>query len=373
MKVLSYNKEILTATGEMTRLFSNVTILQLRDPETGTIIRPSKAKKIVVPLMFAQTSRMLKSIFNPKDAPPEYPLMTLEKRNISADLSRNSEIQHDMRMMTSLSKYDPNTHPPIPVDIGFRLMIFAKYPEDIDMIVSNFAAWFNMDVFVTTPHPKLEGKELNHQVVWSGEVNYDWKSTLQSTEQDIIIASTDFTYKTELFAGYGPIKNTPDGIIHRVSFDYSVPDGTNYPEYDPSQAGGGGEGGMGNVMGGFFCVPYTVDFEDYAERIISNTISPQELDYDTFSVNYFNEYFDNAVMSHSLSGMKSAALSGADIYLHSYWPYAYAKNAGYDDIVEWLDEHDALKPTYSSESESPSSYEPHYPVDEKKIKIADLL
>lgn len=372
MKILSYNKEILTATGEMMRLFGNVTILQLHDSD-GKNVPPSKAKKIVVPLHSAQSSRILKSLFNPKGGPPEYPFMTLEKKNLSADLSRNAEIQHDMRMMTSLSKYDPNTHPPIPIDIGFTLTIFCKYPEDVDMIVSNFAAWFNTDVFVTSPHPKLEGKTLNHQVVWSGEVAWNWKSSLQSIEQDVIIASTDFTFKTELFAGYGPIKNTPDGVIHRVVLDYSLPDGTNYPEYDQSHAGGGGEGGMGNVMGGFFCVSYSQDFDEYAERIISNTVTPNELDYDGFAVNYYNESFDSAVMSHSLSGVDSAATSGADIYLHSYWPYAYAKNAGYDDIVEWLDEHGALKPTYSSETESPSSYEPHYPVDDKKIKIADLL
>lgn len=370
MKVLSYNKEILTATGEMIRLFSNITILQLHD-KNGNAVKPITAKKILVPLEYAQASRILKSIMNPKGAPKEYPLVTLEKKNISADLSRNAEIHHDMAITTSLPNYLPDSHPPIPVDIGFKLTIFGKYPEDVDMIVSNFAAWFNMDVFVTTPHPKLKGRTLNHQVVWSGEVNYDWKSSLQSTEQDIIIASTDFTYKTELYAGYGPIKSTPDGIIHKIILDYSVSDGSLYPEYDPSKAGGG-EGGMGNIMGGFYCVPYDSDFDAYSERIVTNTISPGELDYDGLSFNYFNEAFNEAVMNADMDALSSAASSGANIYLHSYWPYVYAKNAGYSDIVAWLEDHNSLKPTFSSETEAPSSYEEHYPVDEKIIKIADL-
>lgn len=371
MKVLSYNKEILTATGEMIRLFSNITILQLHD-KNGNAVKPITAKKILVPLEYVQASRILKSIMNPKGAPKEYPLVTLEKKNISADLSRNAEIQHDMAITTSLPNYLPDSHPPIPVDIGFTLTIFGKYPEDVDMIVSNFAAWFNMDVFVTTPHPKLSGRTLNHQVVWSGEVNYDWKGAIHATDQDIVIASTDFTYKTELYAGYGPIKGSPDGIIHKVILDYSVSDGSLYPEYDPSKAGGGGPGGMGNIMGGFYCVPYDADFDAYSERIVANTVSPAELDYDALAFNCFNEAFDAAVMNGNMAALSSAAASGANIYLHSYWPYAYAKEAGYDDIVEWLDEHKALKPEFKSPDETPESYVPHYPVDEKTIKIADL-
>ena len=371
MKVLSYNKEILTATGEMIRLFSNITILQLHDAN-GNAVKSINSKKTLVPLKYAQTSRILKSIMNPKGAPQEFPLITLEKKNISADLQRNAEIHHDMAMTTSLPNYLPDSHPPIPVDIAFTLNIFGKYPEDVDMIVSNFASWFNTDVFVTTPHPKLKGRTLNHQVVWSGEVAYDWKTSLQSTDQDIIIASTSFTYKTEIYAGYGPIKDTPDGQIHKVIMDYSVSDGSLYPKYDPSKAGGG-EGGMGNIMGGFFCVPYDADFDEYSERIVTNTISPAALDYDGIAFNYFNEKFNESVINEDVGGMESAATSGANIYLHSYWPYAYAKSHECSAVVEWLDEHHALKPTFTSETEASSSYVEHYPFSEKEeIHIADL-
>ena len=371
MKVLSYNKEILTATGEMIRLFSNITIIQLHD-KNGNGIKPLNSKKILVPLLYAQTSRIVKSIVNPKAAPQEYPLVTLEKKNISADLQRNAEIHHDMVVNTSLPNYLPDSHPPIPVDIGFTLNIFGKYPEDVDMIVSNFASWFNTDVFVTTPHPKLSGRTLNHQVIWSGEVRYDWKTTLQSTEQNVIIASTDFTYKTEIYAGYGPIKSTPDGQIRKVVLDYSVSDGSLYPEYDPSKAGGG-EGGMENMIGGFFCVPYEADFDEYSNRIVTNTISPAALDYDGISFNYFNEKFNEAVMNNDVGLMESSATSGANIYLHSYWPYAYAKAQNYSDVLEWLDGHNALKPEFSTETEEPSSYDEHYPFnDRQKINIADL-
>lgn len=371
MKVLSYNKEILTATGEMIRLFSNITIIQLHD-KNGNGIKPIDSKKILVPLYYAQTSRILKSIMNPKGAPQEFPMVTLEKKNITVDLQRNAEIHHDMVVNTSLPNYLPDSHPPIPVDIGFTLNIFGKYPEDVDMIVSNFASWFNMDVFVTTPHPKLNGRKLHHQVIWNGDVHYDWKTSLQSTEQDIIVASTDFTYKTELYAGYGPIKSTPDGQIYNVVLDYSVSDGSLYPEYDPSQAGGG-EGGMGNMMGGFFCVPYDADFDAYSERIVTNTVSPLDLDYDPISFNYLNEKFNEAVMNDDVESMSSFATSGANIYLHSYWPYAYAKAQEYSDAVEWLDEHNALKPTFKSTVETPETYEDHYPPQKgEKIHIADL-
>lgn len=355
MKVLSYNKEVLTATGEMIRLFSNISIIQLHD-KNGNAVKPANSKKISVPLKYAQTSRILKSIMNPKGEPPEYPLITLEKKDMVYDLSRNTEIHHDMA--TLVGKYDPNTHPPIPMNIDFTINIFAKYPEDVDMIISNFAPWFNTDVYVTSPHPKLSGKYINHQVLWDGNIHYEWKSSLQSGEQDIITASTNFTFKTELYAGYGKLKDDDDGVIHRVIFDYSVSDGTNYPSYDENE-----RANCGNAASGFFCVPYSTDFDTYSEQIISNTISASELDYDSVVFNKSNEQFNSAVIDNDLNGMIKAVSEGADIHLHSYWPYAYAKSNGYDDIVEWLDNNNSLKPNVE-----------HYPPpSNENIEIADTL
>lgn len=361
METISYNKEILTATGEMIRLFSNISIFQFHDVD-GNTISPSKAKRILVPLKYAQTSRILKSIMNPTGEPQEYPIIALEKRDIKCDLHRNHDIHHDMSNMCGA--YDPNTHPPIPVDIDFKLSIFAKYPEDVDMIVGNFAPWFNSDVFVTSPHPKLNGKFLNHQVQWDGNVNYTWKGAVANNEQDVIIATTQFTFNTELFAGYEKLEDDKSGIIYNVVFDFSKvgKNGELYPEYDKNVTKE-----HGNMFSGFYCVPYDKDFDDYADAMIANVFLPSDVDYDAYSFNVFNEQFNTAVMNCDYDAMVSAATSGANIHKHSYWPYAYASSMTkvdekYLQIVQWLEDNGSIKPNVE-----------HYPPEKDvKIKMADL-
>lgn len=361
METISYNKEILTATGEMIRLFSNISIFQFHDAD-GNTISPAKAKRILVPLKYAQTSRILKSIMNPTGEPQEYPIITLEKNDFKCDLNRNHDIHHDMSNMCG--SYDPNTHPPIPIDINFKLSIFAKYPEDVDMIVGNFAPWFNSDVFVTSPHPKLNGKYLNHQVQWDGNVNYTWNGNVASKDQDVIVATTQFTFNTELFAGYEKLSDDKSGVIYNVVFDFSKTghNGELYPEYDENA-----RREHGNIFSGFYCVPYSKDFDDYADEMISNTLTPQEIEYDAYSFNVFNEQFNSAVINCDYDTMTSAAASGANIYKHSYWPYAYASSMsnideGYSKIVQWLDNNGSLKPSGE-----------HFPPKEGvKIKMADL-
>lgn len=347
MYYTSYNKEIMTAGAEILRLFSNISIPQLHGDanDDGHVI-----------CVQGQSSRILKSILNPTAAAQKYPIISIEKNGLHIDKSRNREINYDVSITTSTNIYDPNTRVPTPVDIEFTLNIFAKYPEDVDMIVSNFVPFFNTDVFVTTPHPKLNGKFLNHQVIWSGDVNWDWKSTLQSNEQDIQMASTKFTYKTEIFGGDTVLENDKEAIINNIILDYSETNGTTDTSFNPNS--------KNNLFGGFYVVPYSEDFEEYSNKIMSNILKPLPEDaksdknfavYDSLGINGYDEIFNSAVMHNDMSELQRAAKNGATIYKYSYWPYAYAKSNGYEDIMKWIEDNGGktvnISPRYESKNE----------------------
>ena len=348
MNYISYNKEILTAQAEMTRLFSNI-----------AIYNPSTKANELVPCTFGQASRILKALMNPTAAPQIYPTITVERGNLSIDLSRNSEIRHDTRIIPNPSRYDPNMRPPTPINITFDVKGFTKYPEQCDMIVSNFVPFFNKDVYVVSPHPKIKGRTLAHQVVWDGNVKYDWRGVLQNTEQDVQSFTTTFTYKTELFGGTDFVEADwadSHGRIITINMSLSPSDGSIYPKFDkdhPNQ----------NLVGGFFAVPYSKDFEEYSDGLVNEYILHGEGTYDNYFVtNAYNCQFNTAVMNGDLTGVQKAASNGANIFRHSYWPYSYASANNMKEIVGWLEENGALVPNSSKE---------HYPDRENDIHVAE--
>lgn len=341
MHFRSYNKEIMTAQGEIIRLFSNIVTVD------------KKGKRHLIPCMFGQTSRVLKSIFNPSAAPQMYPIITIERQSIRIDQNRNIESNNDIAQMASLIHYDPDTKPPTPIDITFKVTVFSKYPEELDMIICNFIPFYNKDVFVTTPHPKLEGKFLSHQIIWDGQIESSWKAEIANTEQDIQTATATFTYKTEIFGGTDKLNDEPYGRIYNINLSLSPSDGSIYPEFDPNNPDG-------NIIGGFYNVPYSESFDQYFQNLITH-YNNGDADADAiYSV--YNAMFNSAVLNDDIEGLKEAYAKGANIYKHSYWPYKYASTKKYTDIVDWLVENDAL---------IPSSDKEHYPVD-NNIKIADL-
>ncbi len=341
MHFTSYNKEIMTAQGEVIRLFSNIV----------TVDR--KNKRHIVPCAFGQTSRVLKGIMNPGAAPQVYPLITIERTSISIDQSRNMELNNDIAEMVSLVHYNPNTRPPTPIDIKFKVNVFSKYPEELDMIICNFIPFYNKDVFVTTPHPKIEGKFLSHQIIWDGQVDTTWKSELSNNDQDMQAASATFTYKTEIFGGTEKLGDDNFGKILKINMSLSPSDGSTYPDFDPNNPDG-------NIIGGFYAVDYSESFDHYYQNIISHYYNG-DCDADiVFSV--YNAMFNSAILNNDIDSLKDAFANGADIHKRSYWPYKYAQSREYSEIMAWLEENGALIPTSDE----------HYPVG-KEIKQAELI
>lgn len=315
MKTYSYNKELLLATAQMKMIFDNITIK--RDN-----------CDIIVPCVFGQRSRILKFLQNPEGSTFKLPMSTITRGEISYDSSRSSNIHSNVLKQSDYSIYDPNSIQPVPINITYKVTFITKYPNDMEMLLSNFIPFFHKDIFVTSPHPKLKNRAINHQIIWSGSIDTAWPDELTNTENDIQICNTSFTYKTEIFGGSGFLQD-PTGIIYTIDLTLSPTTSNISDSYSTSG---------NNLLGGFYPVPYAENFDNYINKIldISRVDYIEDPDRDELLYNTWNDSFNNGVLSNSVSALSAAVTSGADIYKTSYWPLAYAKYKNYDDVVTYI-------------------------------------
>lgn len=256
MKTYNYNKELLVATAQMRMLFNNVMVKR----EDGT--------EILVKCLNGQRSRISKILQNPDSANFTLPLIIITRGNIIRDDARIAN-PHD-NIMRSTMPYisSPNIIPPVNISIQYKVSIITKYPNDMDIILSNIIPFFNRDVYVSSPHPKLPGRTLNHQIIWSGTIDDNWPSQLDSSKDDIQICNTSFDFKTELFGGETQISDNQSMILY---IDLTLSPATTAHPGSYSTSGD-------NVMSGFYPVPYSQEFSDYMDKIITNQILNPERD-----------------------------------------------------------------------------------------------
>ena len=317
MKTYNYNKEILVATAQMTMLFHNITIMR-------------NNTQVIVPCVFGQRARILKFLENPAGSPFKLPMSHLSRGNVVLHANRSANIWQNVLTQPSNSSFNPNVISPVPIDITYNLTFMTKYPDDMDMLISNFVPFFHKDVYVTSPHPKLEGNIINHQIIWNGTIDTKWPEELPNTDTDIQICNTSFTFRTELFGGSSFIPENNDGIIYTINMTLSPTISGGTSTYVPSG---------NNILGGFYPVPYATDFSVYTDQILNNLNTNYITDpiRDESIFNTFNDKFNHGVLSDSLSTVQTAVLSGANIYQTSYWPLTYAQDKHYTDIVTYIE------------------------------------
>ena len=254
----------------------------------------------------------------------------LTRGNVALNGNRSANVYQNILTQPAYSAFDPNTITPVPIDLIYTLTFITKYPDDMDMLISNLVPFFHRDVYVTSPHPKLQGSVINHQIIWDGVFDTKWPAELQNNENDIQICSTSFTFRTELFGGSGYIPPNSNGEIHTINLTLSPSTPGLTGTYIPSG---------NNILGGFFPVPYAQSFADYTDTILTATSSAYYVDpiRDEFLFNVYNEQFNQGVLSDNLSAVQSAVLSGANIYTTSYWPLTYAQDNHFTDIVTYIE------------------------------------
>lgn len=171
-----------------------------------------------VPLTYAPKSHILNDIIGLTDT-IRFPIMAVEITSQSRDNERIKNKISDLIYKNSDGTF--KNAKAIPWNIEMRMTILTKYQEDMDQIVQNFATYFNPYIVISWQEPK-SGRELRTEVLWKGEISYEYPGKDQGPKDPPyrISATTDFTIKGWIFS----TNRDNDSPICLINTSYNYPD-----------------------------------------------------------------------------------------------------------------------------------------------------
>ena len=149
-----------------------------------------------------------------KAAQMSLPRMSFEMNTIQYDASRKSGITQTFKASdgTNLRK----VFMPVPYNIGFELNIMTKLNDDALQIVEQILPYFQPSFNLTVDLVSVIGEKRDISVVLDSISFQDDYEGDFSTRRALIY-TLQFTAKTYLF---GPVADTPEGLIKKVQVDY---------------------------------------------------------------------------------------------------------------------------------------------------------
>lgn len=101
---------------------------------------------------------------------------------------------------------------PNPVNISVKMSIIARYQSDMDQILSNFIPFNNPYIILSWTVPKSFNlpytQEIRTEVLWGGDITFDYPTDINGQQKALIVANTGFTIKGWLFPDpQDPVKN----------------------------------------------------------------------------------------------------------------------------------------------------------------------
>ena len=154
-------------------------------------------------------SRVLKA-FEGGQENPQYtlPMISITRSGIKRDPTRLSNLHNEVKHSTGTAiNYDLFT--PNPINIEYKVTVYAKYTADIDMIISNFLVFFNNDIYVSSIHPKYKDMRYYSQVIMGDSISETRNETIANTANDFMVAELSFTFKTFVFGGNRAVSSRP--------------------------------------------------------------------------------------------------------------------------------------------------------------------
>ena len=183
-------------------------------------------KEVEVRYVYAPKSRVIHWLVN-KQQHITLPVASVAITSISRDQSRVFNKIDGPTYIDSDTISEPLQ--PVPVDINVSLSMLAKYQGDMDQMVSNFVPYFDPYIVISWKHPKID-RELRSEVLWDGNLNFNYPTDIQATESYRIAVDTSFTIKGWMFKKTDQIPQG-DGIINVVHVDFiGVGTGEEWPD-----------------------------------------------------------------------------------------------------------------------------------------------
>lgn len=218
MKDQNYNFEIRTLLEHFAAAFNDVKIRRFDGEKLEKEI-------IKVPFTYAPKSHILSDIIGLTDT-IRLPIMAVEIKSQGRDNERVKNKIQDI-----IYKNDDGTFvnlKVVPWNISVQMSILAKFQEDLDQIVQNFAIYNDPYIVISWKEPK-SGRELRTEILWDGVVSYEYPGNNQGPTSPPfrVTASTGFTVKGYVFRT--KIENSTP--ICLINTDYTFTDKF-YCKYD---------------------------------------------------------------------------------------------------------------------------------------------
>lgn len=190
MEEYNYNFEIYTLLMNFMAAFDDVRIKRFNGEHF-------EKEVIKVPITFSPKSSILADLISKTDT-VRLPIMAVRKLAERRSKDRVKNKLEDINYKNSDGTYV--TLRAVPWDIDVELTILAKYQEDVDQIVQNFAMQCTPYIPVSWQEPK-SGREIRSHIMWSGEISYELPGDNQ-TPKDFpfrVTATTKFTIEGWLY------------------------------------------------------------------------------------------------------------------------------------------------------------------------------
>lgn len=191
MEYRSYNRELAYANILFKRLFSNIAI-----ERDGKLVR--------FKCLIGNRSRIFKNLENPqKAAQYTLPMIIVQRTGITKNDERLANVWNEIKYRDHSSRLNYNLFTPVPIDISYDVVLISKNQGDIDMALSNFIPFFNKDLYVSGIHPVFKDLQYTSQVVMENGIQEEHPDELSPTDDDLVVATCQFTFKTFIFCGNG--------------------------------------------------------------------------------------------------------------------------------------------------------------------------
>jgi len=168
--------------------------------------------------VYAPKQRVLLDLLD-KAQKLKLPVIAVSNGGISRDPNRVFNKIQGSYIPTSDLRISKKQFQPVPIDLTLNMTIMTRFQEDYDQIVTNFIPYFDPYIIISWRTPNRPEQEIRSQVVWSGTINTQYPTDLNSSQVARVVGDTSFTFKGWLFKA-APSKE--DGTILNINADFST-------------------------------------------------------------------------------------------------------------------------------------------------------
>ena len=145
------------------------------------------------------------------------PRLSFEMSSITYDPQRKVSTMQTFKAQSTVgNKVAKKIFMPVPYNIGFNLGIMTQYNEDALQIIEQILPFFQPSFNLTVDLVSVIGEKRDISVVLDN-ISFQDDYEGDFTTRRALIYTLNFTAKTYLF---GPVADTPEGLIKKVQLDY---------------------------------------------------------------------------------------------------------------------------------------------------------